>query len=130
MANLTRIAAPSFDSSNPALHKLTGLLAGEVIAAGDLIYINADGKAYKADGAAATAPAKAVGMAALAASLGAALTILGPGWRWQYATALTPGARYFVGTTGLLGDAATTGGTTAVAYAVSATDLVFSAIQN
>lgn len=130
MANLTRVAAPRFDSSNPSLRKLTGLVAGEAIAAGDLLYIKSDGKAWIATGAAATAPAQAIGMAALAASVNEAVTILGPGWRWQYSTGLTPGVRYFVGTAGLLGDAATTGGTTAVAHAVSATDIVFDAVQN
>lgn len=129
MANLTRISAPRFDASNPSLPKLTGLVAGEAIAAGDLLYIKSDGKLWIATGAAATAPALAVGMAALAASAGEAVTCLMAGWRWQYSTGLTIGARYFVGTAGLLADAATTGGDVAIAIAVSATDIILVGVQ-
>jgi hypothetical protein len=131
MADLTRIASPSFDGSNPTLHKITGLVAGEALLIGDLVYVKSDGKVWKAVGAAATAPAKTVGMVGLDCSVGEAATILCRGWRWNYSTGLTPGAKYYVsGTAGLLSDAATTGGTTPVAFAVSATDIVFSDFQN
>lgn len=129
MANLTRIAAPRFDASNPSLLKITGLVAGEAIAAGDLCYIKSDGKAWIGTGAAATAPALVVGMAALSASVSEAVTLLCAGWRWQYSTGLTPGARYFLGTAGLLADAATTGGDAAIAIAVSATDIILVGMQ-
>lgn len=131
MADLTRIAAPSFDSSNPSLPKITGLVAGEALLNGDLVYIKSDGKVWKSNGTAATAPAKAVGMVGLDCAVNEACTILCRGWRWNYGTGLTPGAKYYVSATaGLLADAATTGGTTPVAHAVSATDIIFSDSQN
>lgn len=131
MANLTRTTTPRWDGSNPSLSKLTGLLAGEAIAQGDLLYVKSDGKLWIATGAAATAPALAVCMAMLPASAGEAVTgaFLTGNWRWNYSTGLTPGARYFVGTAGLLADAATTGGDWPVAIAVSATDIVTVAMQ-
>lgn len=129
MANLTRITTPRWDGSNPSLPKVTGLLAGEAIAQGDLVYLKSDGKWWIATGAAATAPALAVGMAMLPASVGEAVTVALPGWRWQYSTGLTPGARYFLGTAGLLADAATTGGDAPIAIALSATDILLTGIQ-
>lgn len=131
MADLTRIASPSFDGANPALPKITGLVAGEALTIGDLVYIKSDGKVWKTVGSAATAPAKAVGMVGLDCSVNEACTILARGWRWNYSTGLTPGAKYYVsGTAGLLSDVATTGGTTPVAFAITATDIYFSDFQN
>jgi hypothetical protein len=132
MAEITRVAAPSFDSSNPSLKKTTGPVAGEAIAAGDWCYMKSDGKWWKATGAAATAPAKAKGMAALDASAGEAVTILGVGWRWKYGAGLTPGAQYFLSGTvpGGLADAASVGGTAVLAFAVSDTDIEVTGVQN
>ena len=131
MANLARIAAPDFDSSNPATtNKITGMLAGELLAKGDAVYMKSDGRWWKATGAAADALAKMKGLAGTAASAGEAVTVVGPGWRWKYGAGLTPGAQYFLGTAGLLGDAATTGGTSVVAVAVSDTDILLTGVQN
>lgn len=132
MAEITRIAAPSFDSSNPALKKTSGFVCGEDVAAGDWVYMKSDGKWWKATGAAATAPAKAKGMVALDQKAGEACTVLGAGWRWQYAAGLTPGAQYFLSGTvaGGLADAASTGGTSVLAFAVSATDIEITGVQN
>jgi hypothetical protein len=132
MAEITRIAAPSFDSSNPALKKTSGFLAGEDVLAGDWVYMKSDGKWWKATGAAATAPAKGKGMVALDAKANEACTVLGAGWRWNYGTGLTPGAQYFISgaVAGGLADAASTGGTTSVAFAVSATDIEITGVQN
>ncbi len=129
MANLTRISAPSFDGKNPSFDIEAGI-AGEVVAAGDLVYLKSDGKWWIATGAALTAPAKAKGMVAVDASAGEACTVLFPGCRWNYGTGLTPGAQYFLGTAGLLADAATTGGTSVIAFAISATDIKFTDVQN
>jgi hypothetical protein len=130
MANLTRASTVNYDGSNPSLPKISGPVAGEAIAKGDWVYMKSDGKWWIATGAAANAAAKAKGMAMAAASANEAVSVAGPGWRWQYATGLTIGAQYFLGTAGLLADAATTGGDTVLAYAVSATDIVVTGVQN
>lgn len=103
-------------------HVLAGLLAGEAIAAGDVVYIKSDGLAWLATGAAANAAAKARGFAAKAASTGGPVTILNR-IRWNYGASLTPGAEYYLSGTaaGGLADAASTGGTVVIAYAVDAT---------
>ncbi len=131
MANLTRISLPDFDSHNPAQSsKITSAVAGEAIAKGDLVYMASSGKWMKATGAAADALAKTKGMAMTTASTNEAVTVCGPGWRWNYSTGLTPGAQYFLGTAGLLADAATTGGSSVIAFAVSATDIQITGVQN
>lgn len=131
MAVITRIATCSPDGSNPWLPQVADKVAGEALEAGHAVYLKSDGKWWKADGTAATAPAKFRGVVAKAASANCPITVLGPGWRiGGYAAGMTVGASYFVSTTaGALADAATTGGTTAVAYAVSATDIIILANQ-
>jgi len=132
MAEITRVAAPSFDSADPTLEKYTGFVAGEDVLAGDLVYMKSDGKWWKATGAAANAAAKAKGMVGLDQKAGEAVTVLRPGCRWNYGTGLTPGAQYFLSGTvaGGLADAASTGGTSVVAFALSATDIALTGEQN
>lgn len=127
MATLTKSGTPSLATAMPppACQVGSGLTAGEAIAAGDSCYIKSDGLVWRSNGTAATAPAKADGIAAKAASVGEAVTLY-RGVDFHYGSGLTPGARYYVSATaGALDDAATTGGTGAVAFAIDATRIRF-----
>lgn len=127
MATLTKATTASVEGTTTMkAHSISGLLAGEAIAACDAVYIKSDGKVWRTNGTAATAPAGFVGFAPIAAAVGEACTIVGPGAIiGQYATGLTPGALYYVSATaGALDTAATTGGVSPVARAISATDIV------
>jgi hypothetical protein len=104
----------------------SGFVAGEAITAGDICYIKSDGKVWKSNGTSANAAAKADGIAMETAAANANGVTLMRGVDFQYATGLTPGARYYVSATaGALDDAATTGGTAPVAFALDATRIRF-----
>ena len=122
MATIAKSGTPSLASQTPPqTQQLAGLKAGEAIAAGDACYIKSDGKVWRSTGAAVAAAAKVRGFAAEACAVGEAVTLY---WdvEIRYGAGLTPGADYFLSVTaGALDDAATTGGTAPVAYAVDAT---------
>lgn len=125
MAEIAKSGTPSLSSvlPNPSANKITGLLAGEDIAAGDACYIKAaDGRAWRSTGAAANAAAKVRGWAGIAAKAGEAVTLVFD-VNINYGSGLTPGADYFLSGTvaGGIADAASTGGTAPVAFAVDAT---------
>lgn len=124
MAEITKVGVPSLSTQTPPNSCfIAGLVAGEAIAAGDACYIKAsDGKVYKSTGAAANAAAKVRGWAAIAASIGEAVTLLHD-INFAYGAGLTPGADVFLSGTvaGGIADAASTGGTAPVGYAVDAT---------
>ena len=122
MATLVKSGTPSLASALPdASQKITGLLAGEAIAVGDVCYIAAAGTIFRSNGTAATAPAKCDGMAVVAAAIGEAVTLIHD-VNVRYGATLTPGARYYVSATaGALDDVATIGGTAPVAFAIDAT---------
>lgn len=127
MALLTRASDASFDAATASFApQISGLVAGEAIDANAPCYIKAaDGKVYMSNGTAATAAAKVDGWALQAAAAGQGVTLLGPGTRIRYGTGLTIAALYYVAATaGRLDTAATTGGTVAIAKAISATDIV------
>lgn len=127
MATLAKSGTPSLATLTPpaSCQIGSGMLAGEAIAAGDVCYIKSDGLVWRSNGTAATAPAKADGIAAKAASVGEAVTLF-RNVDMHYGAGLTPGAGYFVSATaGQLDDAATTGGTARVAFAVDATRIRF-----
>lgn len=126
MATVAKVGAPSICSVlPPATNRLNELLAGEAIAAGDVLYVKNDGKVWKATGAAANAAALYAGVAATAASVNEPVTPVF-GCCMRYGTGLTPGTRYFVSVTaGAIDDAATTGGTVAVGFAVDDTRIYF-----
>jgi hypothetical protein len=125
MATITRVAPSPDASSSMFARNISGLLAGETIAAGQACYIKSDGKAWLATGTSANAAAVFAGLAARAATVGQPVTLLGANSRWKYGSGLTPGARYYVSATaGALDDAATTGGTVAVAIAIDTTDIM------
>lgn len=124
MAELTRTGTPSLATAHPPANtRITGLLAGEDLAAGDACYVKtSDGKVYKSTGAAVAAAAKVRGFASQDTKLGEAVTLMhGVVFGWG-TTVLSPGADYFLsGTTaGGLADAASTGGTSPVAWALDA----------
>lgn len=122
MATLTKVGLPSLASVLPPQNtQLAGLLAGEAIACGDLCYIKSDGKIWRSNGTAATAPAVCIGISMEACAVGEACTIV---WNVnvRYGSGLTPGAKLFVSATaGAIDDAATTGGTAPIGYVVDAT---------
>jgi len=122
LATLVKSGTPSLASALPdASQKITGLLAGEAIAVGDVCYIAAAGTIFRSNGTAATAPAKCDGMAVVASAIGEAVTLIHD-VNVRYGATLTPGARYFVSATaGALDDVATVGGTSPVAFAIDAT---------
>jgi len=121
MAEIAKNGGPTVSSVvPPQSDMITGLLAGESIAAGDACRINAaDGLVYRASGAAANANARVSGFAAVAAALNDPVTLLTNG-NFAYGSGLTIGAMYFLSGTvvGGLADAASTGGTKAIAYSL------------
>jgi len=122
MAAITKVGTPSFSSLLvPQKDRLTGLVAGEVLAAGDACYIASTGLVMKSTGTAANAAAKVRGFASQITAIGEAVTLVMDA-NWRYGAALTPGANVFLSTTaGLLDDAATTGGTAPIGFVVDAT---------
>lgn len=127
MATVAKSGTPSPSTPSPGFeHQITGLYAGEAIAAGDVCYIKtSDGKVWKSNGSAANAAALYDGVAPKAASVDEAVT-LHKGVAFAYGSGLLPGTRYFVGTTpGTLSDVATTGGTVPIAAALDTTRIFF-----
>lgn len=127
MALVTRDSAASLDAATGMyVPTITGLLAGEDIDPAAPCYIKAaDGLVYMSNGTAATEPAKVDGFNARnGVKSGQPVTLYGVGARFRYGTALTPGARYYIGATkGRLDTAATTGDAVGVAAAINATDI-------
>lgn len=122
MAVIAKSGTPSLSSVLPGQDKtISGLLAGEAIAAGDACYIKSDGKIWKSDGTSANAAAKVDGFAAKAAAVNEAVTLVFD-VNFYYGAGMTPGARIYLFTTaGTIGDAATTGGTAPIGFVVDAT---------
>ena len=124
MAAITKSGTPSLSTRNPCPGHYVGSdkLTGEAISAGDPCYIKAsDSKVYRSIGTTADAAAKVDGWAAGAAASGEAVTLL-TDVEFHWGSGLTPGARYYLSlTAGTLSDAATAGGTGAVAKAIDAT---------
>lgn len=124
MAEVAKSGRPSLATVLPGQeHQINGVLAGEAIAAGDFVYVKAsDGKAYKATGAAANEAARARGIVLQAAVAGDGVTIMS-GITAHYGAALSPGVPLYLSGTvaGGLADAASTGGTTEIAYPVDST---------
>jgi hypothetical protein len=120
----TPVPGVSLATTEPGYeHAITGLLAGETIAAGDACYIKAsDGRIWRSTGAAANAAAVVDGFAAENCTAGEALTLY-RGVHFNYSGGLlTPGTSYYLSGTvaGGIADAASTGGTTVIARAMDA----------
>lgn len=128
MATLTKVNVSLTTLNPPQTNRVgSGLICGEDLAAGDVCYIKSDGLVWRSNGTAATAPAKARGMTMLRCRVAQndAVTLY-VDVDVNYSTGLTPGADYYVSATpGALDDAATTGGTAPVAYAIDATRIRF-----
>jgi len=125
MALITRSTTASIDA-NQAVQVSAGLLAGEAL---DLVapcYIkSSDGLVYMSNATAADEEAEVVGFTARAVASGQPVTLFGPGSRFKYGSALTPGNILYLGATnGRLDDAATVGDTFGYARVESATDIV------
>src|SRR6476661_6743713 len=96
MSAVTKAGTPSLSSLlPPANNKISGLLAGEAIAAGDACYIKSDGKVWRSTGAAANAAADVDGFAAAAAAVNQPVTLVYD-CALQYGSGLTPGAKYYL----------------------------------
>lgn len=124
MAEITKATnSPSCGSMLPPHNStLPALFAGEALGAFDACYIKAsDGLVYKSTGAAANAAAKVRGYASRKCNTGDPCTL----WfdiEVQYADAtMTVGGNLFLSGTvaGGLADAASTGGTAAIGFAVT-----------
>ncbi len=124
MADVSKSGTPSIATLGPipGANKLPTLTAGEALAAGDACYIKSDGKVWKSTGAAANAAAKVDGFTPYAVASGETVTLFF-NLTLNYGSGLTPGASYFLSgaTAGALADAASTGGTAPVAFAIDAT---------
>jgi len=123
VAELTKTGLPSLSSVIPANNqKLSGMLAGEAIAAGDLCYLRNDGLVMRSSGAAVAAAAAVIGFAAISAPVGEAVTLL---WdvNLRYGSGLIPGTKLYLSATvpGGLADVASTGGVSPIGYVVDAT---------
>jgi hypothetical protein len=124
MADITKAGTPTISSTLPdGADKITGLLAGEALGAGDACYIKgSDGLVYRSTGAAVAAAAKVRGFAARPAVVGDPVTLITRS-NWRYGTGLTPGTDVYLSgaTVGGLADAASTGGTAPIGFVVDAT---------
>lgn len=127
MATTTRSALASIDTSNGLFQgQITGnLFAGEALDPVAPCYIKAsDGLVYMSNGTAANEAATVFGFTPRAYAIGEAVTLLAGFGRARYGTGLTIGAKLFASATkGRLDDAATTGGTVAIARVISTTDI-------
>lgn len=123
MAAIGKSGTPSPCSTLiPPTHRISELVAGEALAAGDAVYVAATGKVLRSTGAAANAAAKVDGFAAMAASINEAVTLI-TDCDWHYGAGLTPGARLFLSgaVAGGLDDVASIGGTAPIGFALDAT---------
>jgi hypothetical protein len=124
MALVTKSSVVKVDASSAQFApQISGdVFAGEDLAAGDACYIKqSDGLVYRSNGTAATEPASFDGMTPKAYLSGAAVTLYGPGTKFEYATGMTPGIRLYLGATaGRLDTGATTGDATGVAETITA----------
>lgn len=121
MAVVAKSGTPSLCTRLPGADcQISGLLAGEAIAAGDACYIASTGLVMKSNGTAANAAAKVDGFAAINAPSGEAVTLYFD-VNFHYGAGLTPGTRLYLFTTaGQIGDAATTGGTGVIGFVIDA----------
>lgn len=127
MADVTKVTTASGDVTHlQKVPQISGdLYAGEALGAVAACYIKAsDGKVYQCNGTAANEAAKFDGFTARAVDVGQPVTLYGIGARFKYGSALTIGADLYISATpGALADAATTGGVTAIARVITATDI-------
>lgn len=127
MALVTRASDANMDmTTGSKIPTITGVLAAEDLDIAAPCHINSSGTVEMSNATAANADAKVQGFTPRAVKSGQPVTLFGPGTRFRYAASgLTPGNTLYLGATdGRLDDGATTGDSTGVAVAVSATDIV------
>lgn len=123
MAAIAKSGTPSLCSLEPQQgDSITGLVAGEALAAFDACYIKSDGKAWLATAAAADAKGYVRGYAARAVAAGQPITLFRE-CRVRYGASLTPGANVFLSsaTPGALQDTAGAHAPNAIGYCVDDT---------
>lgn len=123
MAVVAKSTKASFDVSTGMIGaQITGLIAGEDIpSAVTPCQIKADGKVWRASGAAADSNAVIAGWSTRKAKTGQPITLWGAPALAKYADeTLTPGQKLYLGTAGALDTAATTGDAVGIAQAVTA----------
>lgn len=123
MALVTRGSNARVDASSAQFApQISGdLLAGEALDAVAPCYIKAsDGKVYMSNGTAANEAAGCDGFTPRSYLAGEAVTLYGPGTKFEYATGMTIGKLYIGATAGRLDTATTTGDATGVAKAITA----------
>jgi hypothetical protein len=123
MASVAKSGTPTISTATPPTNcSVSGLIAGEALAAGDACYIKtSDGKVWRSTGAAANAAAVVDGFVPTACPVGEATSLY---WdvNFRYGAALSPGSFLYLDTSaGGLADAATTGGTVPVGRVIDAT---------
>jgi hypothetical protein len=127
MAAVTKASDAHIDamSADKAFHIAGDLFAGEDLAACDFCYIKgSDGLVYRTSGAAANEAARFAGVTPKAVKSGQIVDLLGLGLEMRYASSgLTPGAMLFIGATGGLDTAATTGDAVGIAQCINDTDI-------
>jgi len=130
MALITRSALASLDA-NQAHQILAGLIAGEDLDICAPCYIKTSDKlVWMSTGAAANEAAEVVGFTARHVHAGEPVTLFGPGSRFRYGSALTPGNVLYLGATaGRLDDGPTTGDAFGYAVVVDTTDIVILRMQ-
>jgi len=127
VTDITRVASASIDISTAMFApQISGLVAGEDLDAVAPCYIKpGDGKVWEANGSADNDAAEVVGFTARAVDAGEPVTLFGAGARFKFGSGLTIGAIYFLSTNkGELQTTASTGDSTGVAKAITATDIV------
>ena len=127
MADIVKLTRPSASSILPD-QQVTGLTAGEALDYFDAVYVKSDGKVWKATGAAANAAARVRGYTPGKHAAGDKnVTVYFGQVTVNYAAGLTPGADYYLSgaTAGGIADAASTGGTAVIGFAVDATRVRF-----
>jgi hypothetical protein len=101
---------------------ISGLYAGEALAAGDACYIKtSDGKVWRSNGTSANAAAVVDGFTPSDVPIGESVTLM---WHvnFRYGAALNPGSFVYLDTNpGALNDTATTGGTVPIGRVIDAT---------
>jgi hypothetical protein len=123
MATVAKSSTPSLMTlTPPPSHQLTRPAFTDM-AAGDMVYLKADGTFALTDGTANDAKAQWWGMINRPCKAGQPVTAYN-GCEFAYGAGLTVGARYYVSATpGALSDVATTGGDVPSAFATSATSI-------
>lgn len=124
MAAISKSGTPSLATPVPPTNcNISGLLAGEAIAAGDACYIKSDGKIWKSTSADPDVAAAFIdGFAATSALTGEPVTLFFD-VHFHYGSGMTPGSFAYLSTGGALVDAAAYANQPPCAKAIDATRL-------